>query len=491
MAAPDKDKSRDLDKEIKKYRKALEEDPTSRLFAALADSLRKSGQLEEAISIAERGVEIHPRYLTGLLILGQAYQADGQYQKAIDQFNEVTRLNPENLVARKALAEIYDHQGHHEKAMEAYSIITILDPTDKKAKERLDLLEATAPRKETEEEPASHVEKEEEETSGGSEKEAGEEESARDEDKEEEEGEEGDSGDEEELPPPLDVPSMDLVGDAEGLLSGKKEEEEKSSAEDETDPGFGQQEADEVESEETDEKDEKDHEHEEESPVVVERETASPPAEDISEEEKLDLFFAGAELENVGIADSASGYVVKDAGSALNEDEDKGGFRIESNKMAQVFWDQDFKEKALLVLAHEVISHPGDNGRETEFKQAAEEAGKDPDEILEETRGHMESIERERAEAASSAKERSTSEQEGPTEENVETDDINDDEKTIELDQASLAAGNRDEKAEEDGEATVELETEDPGEDTGSVPSDKRIKVLKNYLTKIKGAKGE
>ena len=45
---------------IDDLRKRLEKEPGSRLFAQLAEELRKDGELEEAIRVAREGLQKHP-----------------------------------------------------------------------------------------------------------------------------------------------------------------------------------------------------------------------------------------------------------------------------------------------------------------------------------------------------------------------------------------------------------------------------------------------
>ncbi len=60
--------------ELNRLKERLEKDPDSLLFAQYADLLRKEGLLEEAIEIAERGIEKHPEYATGILVLGRCFK---------------------------------------------------------------------------------------------------------------------------------------------------------------------------------------------------------------------------------------------------------------------------------------------------------------------------------------------------------------------------------------------------------------------------------
>ncbi|MBP9946579.1 MAG: tetratricopeptide repeat protein, partial [Vicinamibacteria bacterium] len=53
-------------------RRKLEKDPASRLFAQLAEELRKDGRHEEAIAVARGGLEKNPNYPSARLTLARA-----------------------------------------------------------------------------------------------------------------------------------------------------------------------------------------------------------------------------------------------------------------------------------------------------------------------------------------------------------------------------------------------------------------------------------
>ena len=57
---------------IDDLRKRLEKDPGSRLFAQLAEELRKDGDLEDAIRVAREGLQKHPNYPSARMTLGRA-----------------------------------------------------------------------------------------------------------------------------------------------------------------------------------------------------------------------------------------------------------------------------------------------------------------------------------------------------------------------------------------------------------------------------------
>src|SRR4029453_13875041 len=62
---------------IDDLRKRLEKDPQSRLFAQLAEELRKAGELSEAIGVSRGGLQKHPTYPSARMTLGRAPMDSG------------------------------------------------------------------------------------------------------------------------------------------------------------------------------------------------------------------------------------------------------------------------------------------------------------------------------------------------------------------------------------------------------------------------------
>src|SRR5665213_3540197 len=89
------------------YLKKYQEDPTSRVFAPLAEAYRKAGLLNEAIEIAREGLRLHPTFVGGRVALARALFDNHLYSQVIDELALVVRDVPDNLVAQRLLAESY------------------------------------------------------------------------------------------------------------------------------------------------------------------------------------------------------------------------------------------------------------------------------------------------------------------------------------------------------------------------------------------------
>lgn len=449
--SPDKN-APDPKAEVEKYKKALAEDPGSRVFAALADALRRAGEVKAAITVAQDGVKRHPRYMGGLAVLAQACKDDQQFDKALELFNQVTRMNPENITAQKGLAQIYDEIGDHQKAYAAYRVLTMLDPTDLKAKQRMDILEATMPAAKGEERPGTVPRKRPEEKKEKKQKEG----KAEEKDLEparamEKQDQKDEPGKQHQLPE--DLPSIDQIMPPEPLKAKEPETRPKQA-----------------------EGRKKEQGKRSETPGKIKG--SGPRA---SEEQMLDMFFAGEQMENIGIAEKAHGFVVKSAAEAIPDDHEQGSeIKITSSKMGALFWAQGFQKKALEVMAGELIQDLGNKKLKDEFAALCRKEGIEPAEMM--ARARSSSTEQEQV-----SSEKPAAEQEPDPDEDTQPGRKPGAalaEKKPGEDSAKVAE-NITKKRDEGGNGRgPKTRAPSPG-----VPDPERIQALKKYIGKIKNGK--
>jgi tetratricopeptide (TPR) repeat protein len=115
---------------VERYQLLYEKDPSSKVFAPLAEAYRRMGLVEEAIDLASRGVEQHPHFASGRVALGKCYVQTGKYSEAAEQLKAATELSPENLLAHQLLAECFSKLGQSANALNAYKIVLFLNPND-------------------------------------------------------------------------------------------------------------------------------------------------------------------------------------------------------------------------------------------------------------------------------------------------------------------------------------------------------------------------
>jgi len=126
---------------IDELRKKLDKEPGSRLFAQLAEELRKDGDLEEAIQVAREGLQKHSNYPSARMTLGRALFDTGDWSAARAEFDLVLKGAPDNILASRLLAECLESLGDVPAAIARYKKTLALAPGDKQVLARLESLE--------------------------------------------------------------------------------------------------------------------------------------------------------------------------------------------------------------------------------------------------------------------------------------------------------------------------------------------------------------
>jgi predicted Zn-dependent protease len=116
--------------QIYEYLRKYQEDPSSRVFAPLAESYRKSGLVDEAIEIAREGLRIHPGFVGGRVALARALFDKKLYQEVTDELMPVVKDVPDNLVAQRLIAESCLILGRPAEALSAYKMLLYFVPAD-------------------------------------------------------------------------------------------------------------------------------------------------------------------------------------------------------------------------------------------------------------------------------------------------------------------------------------------------------------------------
>ena len=116
--------------QIYHYLKRYQEDPSSRVFAPLAEAYRKAGLLDEAIEICKDGLRIHPHFIGGRVALARAYFDKRYYDEVVKELEPVVMDAPDNLIAQRLLADSYLILGRIAQAMTSYKVLLYFTPQD-------------------------------------------------------------------------------------------------------------------------------------------------------------------------------------------------------------------------------------------------------------------------------------------------------------------------------------------------------------------------
>jgi len=106
----------ELDERIAKCRKILDENPSSQIFAALAEAHRKKGELDIAFRICQSGLKIHPDYGSAHMVMAKINMDKGLYDWAESEAVKAIELDGTTRAAELLLAEIYIYKGEFNKA---------------------------------------------------------------------------------------------------------------------------------------------------------------------------------------------------------------------------------------------------------------------------------------------------------------------------------------------------------------------------------------
>jgi len=126
---------------FREYLQRFQEDPTSRVFAPLAEAYRKMGQVEEAIAICREGLEHHPDFHGGRVALAKCYIDKKKFAEARAELERVIQCLPENLLAQRLLGDTFIALHDPVSALHCYKMAVILSPQDVTLSEKVRELE--------------------------------------------------------------------------------------------------------------------------------------------------------------------------------------------------------------------------------------------------------------------------------------------------------------------------------------------------------------
>jgi tetratricopeptide (TPR) repeat protein len=137
---------------FREYMRRYQEDPTSRVFAPLAESYRRLGRLDEAIDICLEGLKHHPDFPGGRVALARCFFDKRKYNKAREELEIVVGISPDNILAQRLLGDCFFNLKERQKALQCYKITSILSPEDVGLQDKIHRLELDLKRGEYEEE---------------------------------------------------------------------------------------------------------------------------------------------------------------------------------------------------------------------------------------------------------------------------------------------------------------------------------------------------
>ncbi|WP_413557640.1 tetratricopeptide repeat protein [Bdellovibrio sp. HCB209] len=127
---------------IEKYQNILAKDPTSQVFAPLAEAYREMGMMKEALQVVTAGVQRHPQFVGGLVTYAKILRDAGQISRAIEALKKATGLASENILAHQLLAESQLANKNPKEALKAFKMVLFLNPNSQSAQKAVQKLES-------------------------------------------------------------------------------------------------------------------------------------------------------------------------------------------------------------------------------------------------------------------------------------------------------------------------------------------------------------
>lgn len=127
---------------ILELRRRVESDPSSIVFAQLAEELRRSGAAGEAIEVCRTGLARHVNYLSARVTLGRALSDLGEFDEAHRELAGVLAQATDNLAALRALGELHQRRDETREAHSYYRRALELAPEDAEVAEIVQRLES-------------------------------------------------------------------------------------------------------------------------------------------------------------------------------------------------------------------------------------------------------------------------------------------------------------------------------------------------------------
>jgi predicted regulator of Ras-like GTPase activity (Roadblock/LC7/MglB family) len=116
--------------DIRRMSDELARDPGSRVFLPLGEALRRQGQPDLALKLAQKGVERHPHFIEAHDLLAKVFVDKRDFEHAAEEWDTVLRLSPGHLGALKGLGFISYQRERFSDAERYLAAAATNDPAD-------------------------------------------------------------------------------------------------------------------------------------------------------------------------------------------------------------------------------------------------------------------------------------------------------------------------------------------------------------------------
>ena len=113
---------------LSKLEKICAKNPTSILFARLAEGYLQKDQVKRAFEICRQGLRYRPSYVAGHLVMGKCHLVSERFEEARAEFQKVLQLDPDHVAAFWHLGQIDLKMGWDDLALQNFECAFVLDP---------------------------------------------------------------------------------------------------------------------------------------------------------------------------------------------------------------------------------------------------------------------------------------------------------------------------------------------------------------------------
>ena len=89
-----------------RYYRQWQDDPTSVVFAPIAEYLLRYGLIDDALKVCREGLRHHPRFVSGRLVLAKVHLTRGNWEEAEEVVQAILEDEPRHDGARSLLVRI-------------------------------------------------------------------------------------------------------------------------------------------------------------------------------------------------------------------------------------------------------------------------------------------------------------------------------------------------------------------------------------------------
>ncbi len=118
----------EIDNRISKCQKILAQDPNSQIFAALAEAMRRKGDLERAFRICQNGLKVHPSYGSAHVVMAKINLDRQLFDWAEIEARKAAECDGWTRATEILMAEIHIYKGEFQPAIKLLSKLHEADP---------------------------------------------------------------------------------------------------------------------------------------------------------------------------------------------------------------------------------------------------------------------------------------------------------------------------------------------------------------------------